>query len=80
MKWMLVVLVFETSAVKTDLIFDSLEACLAAEQEARSAWVSAWNERSTKWQGETDDDYEVRMKFNSSRLLAHPAACIPHSD
>lgn len=48
MKWLLVVLVMN-SPVKTDLIFDSLPACLAAEAQMRNAWADAYNEiRNTK--------------------------------
>jgi len=32
MKWMLVIIVFGTHPVKTDLVFDSLDKCLEAEE------------------------------------------------
>ena len=32
MKWMLVIIVFGTYPVKTDLVFDSLDKCLEAEE------------------------------------------------
>ena len=35
MKWMLFVLVFGTHPVETNLLFDSLDACLKAEETMR---------------------------------------------
>ena len=37
MKWLLVALVMNTP-VKTDLTFDSLSACMAAEAKMRAEW------------------------------------------
>lgn len=42
MKWLLVVLVMN-SPVKTDLSFDSLDACLAAEQVMRNQWSGVYS-------------------------------------
>ena len=36
MKWMLVVMIFGSHAVKTDVIFDTLDKCLAAEEAVRA--------------------------------------------
>jgi hypothetical protein len=36
MKWMLVVMIFGTQAVKTDLIFDTLDKCLASADARRT--------------------------------------------
>lgn len=43
MKWLLVVIVMN-SPVKTDLVFDTLRACLAAETEMRQHWADLYNE------------------------------------
>jgi hypothetical protein len=42
MKWLLVVLVMNTP-LKTDLVFDSLDTCLAAEARMRSEWAAVYN-------------------------------------
>lgn len=43
MKWILVVIVMN-SPLKTDLIFDSLSGCLAAEKQMRKEWASIYNQ------------------------------------
>lgn len=43
MKWVLVALVMNTP-VKTDLVFNTLPECLAAEAQMRSEWSAAYNE------------------------------------
>ena len=48
MKWMLVVMIFGTQAVKTDLIFDTLDACLAAEERMRAEQVSKYNRDASR--------------------------------
>ena len=45
MKWLLVVLV-ANSPVKTDLVFNDLGACLAAEQDMRAKWTEVYNSRA----------------------------------
>ncbi len=47
MKWLLVVLVMNTP-VKTDLVFESLELCLAAEAKMRSEWTKIYNHAQAK--------------------------------
>lgn len=42
MKWLLVVLIAQTP-VKTDLVFESLDDCLRAEQAMRQEWVDVYN-------------------------------------
>ena len=41
MKWILLAVVLQTP-VKTDLVFDTLDDCLRAEQEMRTAWGTAF--------------------------------------
>lgn len=43
MKWLLVALVMN-SPVKTDLVFNRLEECLAAELEMRKAWSEIYSQ------------------------------------
>jgi hypothetical protein len=42
MKWVLLAVVLQTP-VKTDLVFDTLDDCLRAEQEMRTAWGNAYS-------------------------------------
>lgn len=80
MKWMLVVLVFETAPVKTNLVFDTLGACLAAEEEVRQTYVNAFNAQSAAARdGMTESDYIQWSNFLESRLSRNPATCIPHA-
>jgi len=41
MKWMLVVVVFGLAPVKTDLVYDNLAECLAAERAVSAMWATA---------------------------------------
>ena len=41
MTWMLVVLVFGTHPVETNLLFDNLDACLKAEENMRKEYARA---------------------------------------
>lgn len=43
MKWVLVALVMN-SPVKTDLVFDSLSDCLAAEAQMRREWSEVYSQ------------------------------------
>lgn len=43
MKWVLVALVMNTP-VKTDLVFENLAECLAAEAHMRKEWTEAYNQ------------------------------------
>lgn len=43
MKWLLVAIVMNTP-VKTDLVFDSLSDCLAAESQMRKEWTEAYKQ------------------------------------
>ena len=42
MKWMLVVLVFGSHPVETNLFFDSIDACLKAEETMRKEYARAY--------------------------------------
>ena len=43
MKWVLVALVMNTP-VKTDLVFNNLSECLAAESQMRSEWSAVYDQ------------------------------------
>src|SRR6185437_14028699 len=44
MKWMLFVLVFGSHPVETNLLFDSLDACLKAEETMRTEYARAYSQ------------------------------------
>ena len=44
MKWTLIVVVFGTMPVETDLIFNSLDDCLRAEEAMRAEYVRAYKD------------------------------------
>jgi hypothetical protein len=80
MKWMLVVMVFGSGAVKTDLVFDSLKECLATEQSMRAQYADAynvWNSWAEKNQAEAgypNSRDGMKKRFG----LYNSATCIPH--
>jgi hypothetical protein len=76
MKWMLAVMIFGTQPVKTDLTFDTLDKCLAAEQATRSEEsekFNAWIKDAGPLRGERDALFMER-RFG----LQNQAVCIPH--
>jgi hypothetical protein len=44
MKWMLFVLVFGSHRVETNLFFDSIDACLKAEETMRTEYARAYSQ------------------------------------
>ena len=80
MIWMLIA-VIEGEPIKTNLTFDSLSACLAADDEVRlehakefNAWVS--------WAAEnpSDSSYPESQAFMEKRIgLKTYYTCIPHN-
>ena len=81
MKWMLVVLVMGTAPVKTELVFDTLDDCLTAEEEMRRNYVRAFNAweqwaRNNPTQATHPD---VRRDAMRRIGLENAATCMPHS-
>jgi hypothetical protein len=82
MKWMLVVMIFGTQPVKTDLIFDTLDRCLIAEELMRSqqleklySWQAAVRKTGGSfWTFWTEEPLGKR-RFG----LKNQATCIPHA-
>jgi hypothetical protein len=77
MKWMLVVVIFGTQPVKTDLIFDTLDLCLVAEERVRAEMTSKYN----SWRAGARDATRLRDEpFQLRRIgMAEPCDCIPHA-
>ena len=80
MKWMLVVLVGGMTPVQTDVIFEKLSDCLAAEEQLRKAYtdaLDAWDKRAALT-FERRRDY-VRARQLQARKLDNSGTCIPHT-
>ena len=66
MKWTLIVVVFGTMPVETDLIFNSLDDCLKAEEAMRAEYVRAykdWTAGQKKSSG-----YQTTQAFMRTRI------------
>lgn len=82
MKWVLVVLVGGAAPVQTDLVFEKLTDCLAAEEQLQQAYEDAylsWNRRFL-----AEDDRSERRRYREtrrygSRKVANTGTCIPHA-
>jgi hypothetical protein len=80
MNWMLVVLVGGLTPVRTDVIFEKLSDCLAAEEQLRKAYMDAlvaWDKQAAMT-FERRRDY-VRARDLQARKLDNSGTCIPHT-
>jgi len=77
MKWMLVMLVFG-QPVKTDLLYESLRACLAVEESVRKAYADAYTETQT-WAEKNvpADQRDTVLKLALTHMTK--GTCIPHA-
>jgi hypothetical protein len=79
MKWTLIVLAFGTSPIKTDLVFNSLDDCLRAEDQMRAEYAraySVWDAWAQKNQAEAG--YPNSKKFMQGRIgLKNRGTCVP---
>jgi len=75
MKWMLFVLVFGSHPVETNLIFDTLDACLKAEQTMRTEYARAYSEGTWSKANEGEPSDFLASRFG----LKTTATCIPHA-
>ena len=80
MKWMLVVLLLGSTPVKTDLIYNSLDECLDAEEDMRTEVARAYS----KWEDWAKKNaatarYPESQKWQQKRIgISHGGTCIPH--
>jgi hypothetical protein len=80
MKWMLVVLVGGVTPVQTDVLFEKLSDCLAAEEQLGKAYaeaLEAWEKRAAL-AFDRRRDY-VRARQLQARKLDNSGTCIPHT-
>jgi hypothetical protein len=81
MKWLLVFMIFGTSPVPTNLVFDTLDQCLAAEDEVRRSYGTAFN-RWRDWAraNPTASNFPDSEPFQMGRIgLRNQGVCIPHN-
>lgn len=71
MNWMLVVLALGTTPVQTNLIYDNLPACYAAEDRMAAEYVKSYND----WVARNKD--RPVPDFITRRLAR--GICVPHS-
>ncbi|MEQ1711052.1 MAG: hypothetical protein ABL908_06580 [Hyphomicrobium sp.] len=79
MKWILVVMVFGTSPVKTDTVYNTLEDCLAADDAMRSAYVEHYNDWIKRAKADPKRyNYPESDKYAKRRYgLENVATCVP---
>ena len=76
MKWLLVAIVIQTP-VKTDLVFESLAACLQSESEMRKSWVEVIN-KTISWQETATISKDEKEKNRAFVMQQMPSGtCIP---
>ena len=80
MKWMLVVLIGGVTPIQTDVIFDKLSDCLAAEEQLRKAYLDALE----AWEKRAAITFERRRDYSKARELQarrfdNSGTCIPHA-
>ena len=77
MKWMLFVLVFGSYPVETNLVFDSLDACLKAEETMRKEYARAYSQGT--WEGGGSVGATTDPSVASRYGQRTTATCVPHS-
>ncbi len=75
MKWMLFVLVFGSHPVETNLLFDSIDACLKAEETMRSEYARAYSQGTWSAAVGESNDPSVVSRYGQRTT----ATCIPHA-
>ena len=79
MKWALIVWVAGVSMIETDLVFDTLDECLRAEQTMRNESSRVYNDWLT-WakKNPVESNYPKSQEFMKMRFgLLNVATCIP---
>jgi hypothetical protein len=81
MKWMLLVLIFGTIPVKTELLFDSIEDCLKSEEQMRKEYARVYNDWHAWAEAHPKEaNYPDSQKFMWRRDgMETTATCIPHA-
>ena len=80
MKWMLIVLVFGGTPAKTNLLYDTLDECLKADESMRNEYALAFN----KWNSwaranPSESGFPSSEDSMQHRIgLYNQGTCIPH--
>ena len=81
MKWMLIVIVFGATPVKTNLFFDNIDECLKAEEAMRTASARAFN-LWLSWakQNPSEAGYPDSQRLAMKRTgMENQGTCVPHA-
>ncbi len=85
MKWILVVLIGGVTPVPTDLVFEKLADCLAAEVQLRQAYADALEASAPQISPDINRserhrrrDY-YRLREMEAKKISNSGTCIPHS-
>lgn len=86
MKWILVVLIGGATPVPTDLVFEKLTDCLAAEVQLRRAYADAFaasaqqiiSPDTIRSERHRRRDY-YRLREMEAKKVSNSGTCIPHS-
>jgi hypothetical protein len=85
MKWMLVVLIAGVTPVATDLTFEKLSDCFAAEDQLRQAYAEAfdaWTQKAAmtvdRFGRHRDRDF-YRARELEAKKFANTGTCVPHA-
>jgi hypothetical protein len=80
MKWMLVVMVFGITPVKTNLLFNNINDCLDAEDAMRAEYTRTFNTWQ-EWAQANPDEANPDIAFIRKRNgLESSGTCIPHAE
>ncbi len=78
MKWLLVVMVFGTTPIETDLVYDTLDQCLKAEELMRGEYARVFEKWETWAKANPEaSGYPDSRKFMESRIGLSIGTCIP---
>jgi len=85
MKWVLVVLIGGVTPITTDVTFEKLSDCLAAEEQLRQTYADAfdaWSQRAAT-NLERSGRYRERNFYRARELeakkFANTGTCVPHT-
>ena len=84
MKWILVVLIGGVTPVATDVTFEKLGDCLAAERQLRQAYADAF--AASNQRAESSDHFDrhrrrgyYRAREMEAKTFANTGTCVPHA-
>ncbi len=81
MRWLLVVMVFGSAPVKTDLVFNTLGECLRAEEVMRAAYAEAYNTwRTWARANPSSSGFPGSEPHAQKRIgIRNEGSCVPHA-